>query len=242
MKIIILAAGKGSRLYPLTKDRPKCLVKYKNKPILDYQLEIFKKNKLKKIYLVSGYKSNKIKRKKLNIVKNREYKNTNMLYSLFKLEKFFDGKEDILISYGDIIYKENVLKKIIKSKNDFATIVDKDWLSYWKKRMPNPILDAESLMLDKKDNIIDIGRKVKSLKKINGQYIGLTKISKKKTKDFLNIWKKLRENKKNLNKINNLYVTDFFRILIKKKFKLKAIFIKRNWLEFDTKEDLKFNY
>ena len=45
MIVIILAAGKGSRLYPLTKDKPKCLVKYKNKSILSHQLEIrnFKK-------------------------------------------------------------------------------------------------------------------------------------------------------------------------------------------------------
>ena len=165
-----------------------------------------------------------------------------MLYSLFKLEELFDGRDDILISYGDIIYKDIVLKKIIKSKHDFSTIIDKNWLSYWKKRMTDPILDAESLILDNKNNILDIGQKVKSLKKIQGQYIGLTKISKNKTKDLLNIWKKIRENKKKLNEINNLYLTDFFRILIKQKFKLKAIFIKRNWLEFDTKEDLKINF
>ena len=242
MIVIILAAGKGSRLYPLTKDKPKCLVKYKNKSILTHQLEILKKNKLKKIFLVSGYKSNKIKKKNLVIVKNNEYKKTNMLYSLFKLEELFDGRDDILISYGDIIYKDIVLKKIIKSKHDFSTIIDKNWLSYWKKRMTDPILDAESLILDNKNNILDIGQKVKSLKKIQGQYIGLTKISKNKTKDLLNIWKKIRKNKKKLNEINNLYLTDFFRILIKQKFKLKAIFIKRNWLEFDTKEDLKINF
>jgi len=242
MIVIILAAGKGSRLYPLTKDKPKCLVKYKNKSILSHQLEILKKNKLKKIFLVSGYKSNKIKKKNLIVVKNHEYKKTNMLYSLFKLEELFDGRDDILISYGDIIYKDIVLKKIIKSKHDFSTVIDKNWHIYWKKRMTDPILDAESLILDKKNNIVDIGQKVKSLKRIQGQYIGLTKISKNKTKDILNIWKKIRKNKKKLNKVNNLYITDFFRILIKQKFKLKAIFIKRNWLEFDTKEDLKINF
>jgi len=62
---IILAAGKGSRLYPLTKNKPKCLVKYKNKSILSHQINTFNKVKIKKIYLVSGYKSSKIKNKKL---------------------------------------------------------------------------------------------------------------------------------------------------------------------------------
>ena len=56
---IILAAGKGSRLYPLTKNKPKCLVEYKNKTILSHQINTFNKVKIKKIYLFSGYKSSK---------------------------------------------------------------------------------------------------------------------------------------------------------------------------------------
>lgn len=242
MIVIILAAGKGSRLYPLTKNKPKCLVEYKKKSIIDYQLELFKKKKINKIFLVAGYKRNKITKKNLRVIKNERYKTTNMVYSLFKLKKLFNGKEDILISYGDIIYKENVLEKIIKSKNNFSTIIDKNWLIYWKKRMSDPISDAESLILDKKNYILDIGQKVSSLKKIKGQYIGLTKISKNITKKILKIWEEINKGKKNKKKIENLYLTDFFRILIKKKIRLKAIFIKRNWLEFDTKKDLKINF
>ena len=49
-------------------------------------------------------------------------------------------------------------------------------------------------------------------------------------------------NKKNKNKINNLYITDFLQILIKKKFKIKAVSVKRGWLEFDEISDLKINF
>ena len=67
MIAIILAAGKRSRLYPLTKNIPKCLVKYKNKTILSYQLKVMKKFRLNKIYIVTGFQSNKIKIR--NIIK-----------------------------------------------------------------------------------------------------------------------------------------------------------------------------
>ena len=154
----------------------------------------------------------------------------------------FNGKEDILISYGDIIYKENVLTKLIKNKDNLSTVVDVKWYKYWKKRMQNPLLDAESLVLDKKKFIVDIGRKVKSLKKIQGQYIGLTKISKNISIDVLKILKNLYKSKKNIKYVNNLYVTDFFRILIKKQYPIKAVLVKRGWLEFDTKKDLKINF
>ena len=82
MIFIVLAAGQGTRLYPLTKKIPKCLVKYQGKSILDYQLDNCKKIKIQKIFLVSGYKSSKIKRKNIIKIKNEKYKTTNMLYSL----------------------------------------------------------------------------------------------------------------------------------------------------------------
>jgi len=242
MIIIILAAGSGSRLHPLIKNIPKCLVKYKNKPILSYQLEVFKKLNLKKLFLVSGYKSEKINIKRIKKVKNKKFKSTNMLYSLFQLKKLFNGKEDIIISYGDIIYRKSVLSKLIKSKAQLSTIVDKKWYSYWKKRMSNPLNDAESLILDKNNFITEIGQKLKTNKNVQGQYIGLTKISKNIAPELLNIWKNLYKQKGKIKKINNLYITDFFMILIKRQLKLKAIFINRGWLEFDTKKDLKMNF
>ena len=242
MIVIILAAGSGSRLQPLTKNIPKCLVKYQNKPILKYQLEVFKKLNLKKLFLVSGYKSEKINIKQIKKVKNKKFKSTNMLYSLFQLKKLFNGKEDIIISYGDIIYRKSVLSKLLKTKAQLSTIVDKKWYSYWKKRMSKPLNDAESLILDKNNFITEIGKKVKTKKNIQGQYIGLTKISKSIAPELLNIWKNLCKQKRKIKKINNLYITDFFMILIRRKLKLKAIFINRGWLEFDTKKDLDIKF
>ena len=241
MIFIVLAAGQGTRLYPLTKKIPKCLVKYQGKSILDYQLDNCKKIKIQKIFLVSGYKSSKIKRKNIIKIKNEKYKTTNMLYSLFKLKRLFDGKNDLIISYGDIIYKNRVLRKLINSREQISTVIDSNWYNYWKLRMENPLDDAESLKIDKNNYITDIGKKVKNLKDIKGQYIGLTKISKKISKKILKVWIDMN-NKKNKNKINNLYITDFLQILIKKRFKIKAVSVKRGWLEFDEISDLKINF
>ena len=241
MIFIILAAGKGSRLYPLTKNIPKCLVKYKGKSILDHQLEICKKIRLNKIYLISGYKSDQIKKKNVKKIKNNKYKTTNMLFSLFRAKKLFDGKEDIIISYGDIIFKKKILQKLINSNENLSTVIDTKWYSYWKKRMQNPLEDAESLKITRNNYITDIGRKVKTLDEINGQYIGLTKISKKISKEIFKIWESINEKKYKKN-VENLYITDFLRILIKKKLKIKAVLVKRGWLEFDEPSDLNLKF
>ena len=56
MKMIILAAGKGSRLRPLTNDKPKCMVQYNSKMIIDYILETAKSCNISNIAIVNGYK------------------------------------------------------------------------------------------------------------------------------------------------------------------------------------------
>ena len=80
-----------------------------------------------------------------------------------------------------------------------------------------------------------------NLNKIKGQYIGLTKISKKIAPKIKNIWLNLYK-KNSKTKIDNLYFTDFLTTLIKKKIKLKAIIVKRGWLEFDLPNDLKIPF
>ena len=58
--IIIFCGGEGTRIQNLTKYCPKILIKILNKPFIDHLLKILKKNKIKKIYLLSKYRSRQI--------------------------------------------------------------------------------------------------------------------------------------------------------------------------------------
>ena len=55
MNAIILAAGQGNRLKPLTNNQPKCLVELFGKSLLNWQLDIFQKLKINDISIVKGY-------------------------------------------------------------------------------------------------------------------------------------------------------------------------------------------
>ena len=71
MNAIILAAGKGERLQPLTNDKPKCLVELFGKSLLEWQIEAFQSSGITDITIVSGYKSDLINFKfKYNLKKN----------------------------------------------------------------------------------------------------------------------------------------------------------------------------
>ena len=58
--VIILAAGFGSRLLPLTKDKPKSLIEFGGKTLLERNIEIFKKHGINEITIITGYKKEKI--------------------------------------------------------------------------------------------------------------------------------------------------------------------------------------
>ncbi len=238
---IILAAGKGSRLMPLTYNKPKCLVEVNSKPILEWQLYLFQRNKIP-VNIITGYLDQEIikKKYKLNYFFNNEFNTSNMVYSFFKARPLIEkciNKKDIIISYGDIIYSPQILNQLINTEEKLSCIVDIEFKKYWKLRMENIENDLESLSIDKENNILSIGQKINDLNNVDAQYIGLIKISSKLISSFLKIWDEI-VNSNNLDH-KNLYMTDFLQYCINKGFKLKALKISDPWAEIDTPSDVK---
>ena len=242
LNAIILAAGKGKRLSPLTNDKPKCLVELFGKPLLEWQIETFQNSGITDITIVSGYKSDLINFPETTILKNEKYDSTNMVETLFYAkEKMLDST---IVSYGDIIFEKNVLNKLIQSKADFSIIVDKNWKRYWEMRFDDPLNDAESLKIDSDGNITSIGKKAQKIDEIEGQYIGLMKFQNaglEKIKEFYEKTKSQSTNESNplnpLVSFQQSFMTDFLQGLINDGCKLKAIEIENGWLELDTISD-----
>ena len=135
MKAVILCAGSGKRT---GLKYPKCLYKFKNqKSILEQNISLLKKNKFKDsdIVIVTGFKSILIKnltKNKYKYIYNKNYKKTNMVYSLNLYLRKISKITDLLIIYSDIIFDEKCLSLIIKSKKKICTLVDNNWLEKWK--------------------------------------------------------------------------------------------------------------
>ena len=117
MQLILLSAGKGSRLPKNFRSKPKCLVKIETKTLLDYNVSFYKKFK-NKIAIV-GYKQNILKRFTRDIgfknIFNKKYATTNMVHSLFLAKEYI--KKDVVIIYGDIIFNKNIYNLLKIKKN-----------------------------------------------------------------------------------------------------------------------------
>ncbi len=130
MKAVILAAGIGSRLRPLTEKKPKCLVEVNGKPILGHTLDALLQNGVRDIVVVTGYRADSVnafcaaryKGKEITFVENKEYDSSNNLYSLYLARKHLSG--DTLLMNGDLVFDTSVIKKLITVKKS-AIAVDK---------------------------------------------------------------------------------------------------------------------
>lgn len=242
LKAVILAAGEGKRLRPLTKNIPKCMVQLFGKSLLEWQIGAFQSCQINDISIVTGYCSHMINIPNMHYFKNSRFDTTNMVETLFcAKEKLTDS---VIVSYGDIIFEKNVLQKLIDSTEDYSVVVDKNWAKYWKVRFENPLDDAESLVLDKNDYIINIGQKVQHRNEINGQYIGLMKFQGRGIEFLKNFYEKIKnEARLGSNPLNPLlpleksFMTDLLQGLIDHGQKLKSIQIENGWLELDTLHD-----
>jgi L-glutamine-phosphate cytidylyltransferase len=234
---IILAAGRGSRMGTLTKNKPKSFVKiYKNKRLIDKVIENFQNLGFNEITIVTGYKSNQFKQfKKINKIKNEKWKTTNIFGSLICADKIL-SKYQCIISYADILYQKEAIEILNKAKTKKGIIIlsFKHWKKYWNKRFDNPLSDLETFKINDKNQLIEIGNRTNSYKNIKGQYMGVFKIDPSS-------WKKIKQylfkDVKNLNKID---ITALFQLIIKKK--ICNIFVEnyeKQWFEIDNIKDYK---
>ncbi len=243
MKIIILAAGQGTRLRPLTNDKPKCMVEYNNVTLIDRILKVIKECFIEDISIVNGYKKevliNHLKNENITFYTNSDYESTNMVATLFCAKDYMD--DDIIISYSDIIYKKDVLQKLINSNAPLSVVIDRKWKDLWKQRMDEPLNDAETLKIVD-GNIKEIGKKPNSYEDIEGQYIGLIKISKDIIPTIINYYENLnKESSYDTKDYNNMYMTSFLQLIIDNLFDVSPIYIHGGWLEIDCIDDLKSN-
>ena len=241
MKLIILAAGQGTRLRPLTDNIPKCMVEFKKKPIIDHILDAASSCNIDNICIVTGYKQDVLKdhlqSKRIIYYSNPNYEKTNMVDTLFRARDYLDG--DIIISYADIVYSDDILQKLINFNEGISVVVDKDWKQLWSLRMNNPLDDAETLKINN-NRIIELGRKPSGYGEIDAQYIGLIKISKEVISSVINYYDSLPRGQMYDGKdFENMYMTSFLQLIIDNLMDVVPVEIQGGWYEIDSVQDLK---
>jgi L-glutamine-phosphate cytidylyltransferase len=239
-KALILAAGQGSRLRPLTNSRPKCLVKLNGETLLSRQIRVLRSEMIEDIHVVTGYLADQIKNLGLSTSHNKNFDRTNMVSSFFCAMEFINScKEDLIISYGDIVYDPENLRALLESSEEVSLMIDQNWKELWSLRIENPLDDAETLKLDENNLVTELGKKPINYDEIQGQYTGLIKIRADMLEKLVSFYKSLdRGGQYDGNDFSNMYMTSFIQLLINSGWNVKAVNVINGWLEVDTVADL----
>ena len=241
MKVIILAAGQGTRLKPYTNDKPKCMVSLSGKPLLHHQLDVMRQLGIARqdISLVGGYLQSALIAPGIKQFSNYRFAQTNMVETLFCAEALMTGAEDIIIAYGDIVYEPKILQSLLDTQGEIVISADLDWEKLWSLRMQNPLDDVESFKMSPEGFVIELGKKPKSKNEIQAQYMGLVKISSEKVQAFKDFYHGLDRTAIYDGKdFENMYMTTFLQKLIDNCWKVKPALIRNGWVEVDTVEEL----
>lgn len=227
MKALILAAGFGSRLAPLTDNLPKSLLEVNGKPILFKQIDNLLENGITDITIVSGYKADVLETRVLasypnvKIVESKDYATTNNMYSAYLGIKSM-GVGEMLMMNADVFFDSSVIKSLLNCKHKNAIVVDIG--RYNEESMK---------VIEKEGRLIEIS-KVITEEDAFGCSIDVYKFSKEGADAFLNKCIDYIEKQKELKKWSEVALND-----VLKEVEFKACPLEGRWFEIDNHEDLR---
>jgi choline kinase len=175
MRVILIAAGRGSRLMPTTAETPKCYAEVADKRLLDWALDAFRANGFDRIAFIGGYRIDVVRRDypQFEFRHNDNWENNNILASLFYAEDLMT--EPFICCYSDILFTPQVIADLAKSPADIALGVDTRWLTRYEHRSQHPSDDAEKVTV-KNGSVTKIHRNIAEAD-AHGEFIGVAKFS-----------------------------------------------------------------
>jgi len=220
MKAIILAAGRGTRLYPITLELPKGLLKIGNETILDRMVRQFKETGIKDILIVVGFQKEILMNhfgSSVRYISYKDFLTTNNLHTLWSIRNELNG--DVIVSFADLIVENSIIFDLIKSNTNVTMAIDTSKVLEGTMRV--------SVNENKIENITST-----SIQEADGNFIGIAKFNSKGCKLLLSEMCSL---------INGNY-KDYYTIAIdnlaRKGSEINYLDVKGHiWREIDTKDE-----
>lgn len=233
MKGIILAAGRGSRMKGATEHQPKCMVTLANQPLIHWQVGSLKQAGVQEIGIVTGYKAELLEQFGYPTFHNPNWANTNMVASLMSATSWLET-ETCLISYSDIVYHPAIVERLVASTAwDITITYDALWQELWTLRNPDdPLDDAESFKLNEQGELLEVGQRVHDANTVEGQYMGLLKITPAGWTKISDYWTSLDSEAQ-----YRLDMTSLLNQLIQRGITIGTVQVQGQWCEVDNEQD-----
>lgn len=233
MKAVILAAGLGKRLRPLTNALPKGLIEIGGKTLLEHSLNALVKNGIKEIVIVTGFLNKTIEQKfgreykdsRIKYVLNKEFSKTGSMYSLSQARSLIN--DNIILLESDLLYDPKAIRLLLNTNRKNAILV---------APLSNSG-DEVYICADDKQRIVELGKYIDDAEKSNaiGELVGISKFSK----EFLDKLFKMAEKDYVRGKLNYHYEECVFQTSKLDRPVYAEVCKDLAWIEIDNENDLK---
>lgn len=159
---VILAAGERPDF-----DRPATFLEIEEKTIIERLIRILQDNGIDKIIIVVGYENHffeNLDLKEIELVYSDKYKWTGTMHSLSLVEECVD--DDFLLIEGDLIFEEKAIDYLLESQNENCLVLANESGS-----------GDEGLVEIRDGSVFKISKDMHQLSKIDGEFIGFSRIS-----------------------------------------------------------------
>lgn len=232
MKAIILAAGLGSRLRPITNDRPKAMVSMLGEPTLFRTIKQLMEVGIKEISVVVGYKQEIVIKeineffgeKKINFIKNEIFSESGTAWSFYLAAKETDS--EVLMIEGDVLFETQLLRRIVENKisNNLAAVAE------FCPPLNGTVVDMMEGKIKNYYTKVKSGERENAWKTIN--------IYKFDSKFIEFLCRKIEEKKE---RFKELYLEDLLQVIVSSGFEIYCVDCgDLLWFEVDDMNDLNF--
>ena len=232
---IVLAASRGKALADLTEDRPKVMLPVGGKPLLQRLVTSFKKRGINDISVVAGYKLESINIDGIKLIKNEAYETTGELGSLnCALKKFSD---DMLITYGDLLFRGYVLEDLLESPHPITLVVDSMIEASHISGSPDYAYcssEDDRAMLGQDIDLVKISDEIENGSNPQGRWIGMLRVTGEGRLQFEQALNDLQKR----HDFDQLGIPDLLNELVLQQHPIKVFYINGHWLDINTLDDL----
>jgi choline kinase len=226
MRALILAAGLGTRLAPITNDRPKSLVPVNGQPILLKQIDNLHKNGIDNITIISGYMADILKKTvhekypEIKIIESIDYAKTNNMYSAYLGRKEVENNAFIMMN-ADVFFDATVITALMKCDAPNAIVTD-----------IGTYLEESMKVVEKNGRLVEISKAITQEQAL-GSSIDVYKFSAQAGNTFFKKCEEYIVERKELKMWSEVALNDILG-----EIKFAVCPLDGRWLEIDTHEDL----
>lgn len=232
MRGLILAAGRGRRMGAATDERPKALLAVGGRTLLAWQLAAFARAGVRDVALVRGYRGAEIAFDGPSF-ENARWAESGIAASLAAAEAWLAAGPTV-VSYADLVYPAEAVRAIAAAPGEIAVLHDPAWLALWRRRFDDPLEDAERFRADAHGRVLAIGGRPDALDEVEGQYMGLFRLTPRGAERLLARWRALDAPAR-----DRADVTGLLALLVAEGEEVRAVAHAGWWCEIDRARDLR---